>query len=128
MPPPSSFVSVALLRAFASTRAAATSVNRAAGEIGLTARGLQKFLDGAEPHSGTKQKLERWYLRERVLNESETDADLARAAMAVLMHDLSPDRRAATLQRFLTWWEAEFDEAGLPRPGWLEDLRRPEES
>jgi hypothetical protein len=111
-------VPVETLRQFASARAAAVSVNRIAHDIGLTARGFQKFLDGSEPMSATRQKLERWYLTQRV-RAGELDADTARAAVSVLMHDLPPGRREAVLLRVVKWWEREYEEAGVPRPAWL---------
>jgi hypothetical protein len=110
------------IREFAAARAAALSVNRVAQEIGLTARGFQKFLDGSEPQLGTQQKLERWYLRARVEAGGETDAETARAAIGVLLHDLPPGRREAALLRIVKFWEEEYDGAGVPRPGWLTGL------
>lgn len=115
---------VTRLRHFAAARAAAVSVNRVAHEIGLTARALQMFLDGSEPRSATRQKLERWYLREHVNSGREVDADTARAALSVLMHALPPGRQEDALARVLTWWEEEYDSAGVPRPAWLTDLRK----
>jgi hypothetical protein len=119
MPPPKRSVRIDPIRQFVAARASALSVNRVAAEIGLTARGLQKFLDGSEPQAGTQQKLERWYLRARVEAGGETDVDTARAALAVLMHDLPPGKRDAALVRMLQHWAAEYDAAGVPRPGWL---------
>ena len=110
------------LRQLAATRAAAESVNRIAHEIGLTARGLQLFLNGSEPRSRARQKLERWYLRERVVAGGETDEDTARAALAVLLHDLPPGRRESALLRIVKFWEEEYDGAGVPRPAWLMSL------
>lgn len=119
MPAPSRIASVEPLRQFVAARAAALSVNRVAHEIGLTARGLQKFLDGSEPQSATRQKLERWYLRARVEAGGETDADTAQAALGVLLHDLPPAKRDVALRRAVAFWEAEYDTAGVPRPAWL---------
>jgi hypothetical protein len=119
MPAPSGSPRIEPIRQFVAARAAARSVNGVAHEIGLTARGLQKFLDGAEPRAATRQKLERWYVRARVEAGGETDADMARAALGVLLHDLPPGRRDAALLRIVKFWEKEYDEAGVPRPGWL---------
>jgi hypothetical protein len=128
MPAPNPSARIEPIRQFAAARAAALSVNRVAQEIGLTARGFQKFLDGSEPQTGTRQKLERWYLRARVEAGGETDAETARTALAVLLHDLPPGRREAALLRILRLWEEEYDGAGVPRPAWLTSLReRPPE-
>ena len=105
-------------------RAEATSVSQVAREVGLTARGLQKFLDGSVPYSATTQKLERWYIREAMRSESETDAVTAAAALQLLMQDLPPAHRATVLEQAIGWWENVYAAAGLLPPRWLTDLAK----
>ena len=126
MPAGNPITPVAVLRQRAAMRAEATSVSQVAREVGLTARGLQKFLDGSVPYSATRQKLERWYVREALRSESETDAVTASVALQLLMQDLPPAHRATVLQQAIGWWENVYAAAGLLPPRWLAELKKEE--
>ena len=104
-------------------RAEATSVSQVAREVGLTARGLQKFLDGSVPYSATRRKLERWYIREAVRSESATDAATAAAALRVLMQDVPASQRDIVLEKAIGWWENIYAGAGLQPPRWIAEVR-----
>lgn len=58
---PESPPEVPVLRAAAQAAADATSIRAAAQAIGMSDRGLNKFLLGAEPYSPTLRRLRRWY-------------------------------------------------------------------
>ena len=113
---------VEVLRRTAAARAAATSVSQVAREVGLTPRGLQKFLNGSDPYSATRQKLERWYVRDVAREGSGVDAATAMAALAVLTHDLPPDGREVVMQEAVAWWRAVYEKAGVPVPVWVRGL------
>jgi hypothetical protein len=115
-------VAVEVLRAAAATRAAATSITAVAKEVGLTTRGLNLFLKGGEPYSATRQKLERWFVRQTAERKDATDPDTAAAALTVLAHDLPPSEHEQTIREAARWWGARFDELGIPRPTWVNKL------
>ena len=50
-------------RAAVLERVERTSLRQAAREIGSSASGLQKFIDGARPYRNTIRKLDAWYAR-----------------------------------------------------------------
>jgi hypothetical protein len=118
-------VNVGVLRATVATRAATTSITAVAREVGLTTRGLKLFLDGAEPYSATRQKLERWFVREAAERKDATDADTAVAALSVLAHDLPPAEHDQAIREAARWWGATFDKLGIPRPKWITILAAP---
>jgi hypothetical protein len=115
-------VDVETLRAAAATRAAATSISVVARQVGLTTRGLNLFLQGAEPYLKTRQKLEQWFVRLASAETNVTDAETAAAALAVLTHDISPADRQEVIAEAVRWWAAKYGELGIPRPGWIEQL------
>jgi hypothetical protein len=115
-------VPVEALRAAAATRAAASSITKTARQIGLTTRGLNLFLQGSEPYSGTRTKLEAWFVREAANHQDVTDVTTALAALSVLAHDLPPDRRPAILFDAAEWWGEKYADAGVPIPAWVNEL------
>jgi hypothetical protein len=115
-------VGVEVLRAAAAARAAATSISQVARAVGLTTRGLNGFLQGAEPYSGTRQKLERWYVRQAAEQADATDPVTAAAAIAVLAHDVPPAQHREVAANAARWWGSAYDELGLPRPRWIAQL------
>jgi hypothetical protein len=115
-------VGVEVLRAAAAGRAAATSISQVARAVGLTTRGLNGFLQGAEPYSATRQKLERWYVRHAAEQAEATDAVTAAAAIAVLAHDIPPAQHREIAGDAIRWWGTTYDQLGLPRPRWIAQL------
>lgn len=115
-------VDVEVLRSTAAARAAATSISQIARDVGLTTRGLNKFLKGSKPHSATRQRLERWYVRQAAEQADATDVETATAAIAVLAHDIPPAQHRQIAADAVRWWGTAYDEVGLPRPRWVEQL------
>lgn len=111
------------LRAVILARMATASLRSVAREVGMSPSGLQKFVDGSIPYLPTRQKLERWYVREASRGEAEMSAEVASAALGVLVCDLSPARRRAVVRRLVKEVRASYDAEGPP-PAWLEDLSR----
>jgi hypothetical protein len=64
----------------------------------MSPRGLQKFLDGVEPYSATRRKLERWYVHETASGyASATGQDAGLAALRVLTQPVPPGQQAAAM-------------------------------
>src|SRR5690606_2328711 len=64
------------------------SLRGVAREVGMSPSGLQKFLDGATPYTMTRQKLERWYVREAARYGGGPGTGSALAALQILIQDL----------------------------------------
>lgn len=94
------------------------SLRQVAREVGMSASGLQKFLDGATPYSSTRRKIERWYVREAARYGGGLGPDSALAALHVLVQDLAPAERGAALRGMLDALGAAFRAAGREPPDW----------
>lgn len=119
---PSARVDVEAIRAAVAARAAAKSISQVARDVGMTTKGLNGFLKGAEPYSGTRQKLERWYVRHVAEQANATDAVTAAAAISVLAHDVPPAQHRYIAVEAVRWWGSMYDELGFSRPRWIEQL------
>ncbi len=114
---------VNVLRQALKAEAQATSLRNAARLVGMSPTGLQKFLDGGHPYSGTRRKLERWYLLHGPGRlESGLQGDSAMSILRVLVQDLSPARHRPTMEMLVESLEEAYRTARLPRPAWLGDL------
>ncbi|HEX2202871.1 MAG TPA: hypothetical protein VHG91_06225 [Longimicrobium sp.] len=115
---------VAVLRQALRGEAAASSLRNVSRQVGMSPTGLQKFLDGGHPYSVTRRKLERWY----VLHGPGRHADglagsSAATILRVMVQDLPSGRQRPMLESLVASLEGAYAAAGLPRPGWLDDLR-----
>lgn len=117
-------VPLGVLRRAVASRATATSQRQVAREIGLSPRGLRKFLDGAKPHTATRVKLERWYVRAALDLPGSIPVTAARAALQVLLGDLPSRRKRAAADRLLDIVEEAHEAEALPIPNWLSALRQ----
>jgi len=75
---------VAELRASVRRAVASSSLRAVADQVGVTHRGLAKFIDGSRPRSGTVRKLTAWYVSHAPPAEPLSPAT-ARAALALLL-------------------------------------------
>lgn len=116
-------VSLDQLRTVITARLATVSLRGVAREVGMSPSGLQKFVDGSVPYLPTRQKLERWYVREAARGETEVSAEVASAALDTLVRGLSPGPRQVLVRRLLAEMGAAYDTEG-PRPPWLDQLAR----
>lgn len=89
----------------------------------MSPSGLQKFLDGATPYTMTRQKLERWYVREAASAPGATDAESVRAALHVLGRGLPTAERRKALKDIVLRLEAAYRDASREPPPWLAELR-----
>lgn len=110
------------------TMAENTSLRKVAKEIGMSASGLKKFLEGAAPYSPTMRRLHRWYVQHAGVQHDWLELPEADAALRVLVHELTPDSRRATAERMVECLRRGYEESGKSAPGWLADLgARPSE-
>lgn len=66
------------------------SVRQVAAELNLSHTGLRRFLNGGDVRRSTLFRLRDWYVRQDPA-DAETSADTARAAVAVLLHNVRED-------------------------------------
>jgi hypothetical protein len=111
------------LRETAAARVENTSLRSVAREIGMSPTGLKKFLLGTAPYSPTLRRLRNWYVQHAALQTGEVAPQDAAAALAVLVHDLTPDPRAATAGCLIDCVARGYDQSGKPRPEWLAELQ-----
>ena len=108
------------VRAMAENR----SLRKVAREIGMSASGLKKFLEGAAPYSPTRRRLRRWYVQHSGVQHDHVEFPEADAALRVLVHDLTPDSRRRTASRMVECLRLGYEESGKPLPGWISELVR----
>jgi hypothetical protein len=109
----------ARLRTAASARVAATSLRSVSREIGMSATGLSKFLDGNAPYLPTLNRLRNWYLRHAISTADSLSEEDAHAALALLVHDLSPEARHAAIDEMLRCMREGYAQSGQDEPGWI---------
>lgn len=112
----------ARLRAAASARVEATSLRGVSREIGMSATGLSKFLDGNAPYLPTLNRLRNWYLRHAVSPVGTLSEEDAHAALALLVHDLSPEARHAAIDEMLRCMREGYARTGQDAPGWMDGM------
>jgi len=110
------------LRQVTAQRVAATSLRKVAREIGMSATGLSKFLDGNAPYLPTLNRLRNWYLRHAASPEGGLSEEDAYAAVALLVHDLAPDARQGAIEAVLSCMREGYQRSGQPVPGWIDEL------
>ena len=106
------------IREAAAARAEATSIRQVSREVGMSPRGLHRFLEGAEPYSATRRKLERWFVY-YAAEAAVEDADTAAVALRVLVQGLPPRRQPDGIARLATALAQAYAAADLPSPAWL---------
>ena len=112
----------ARVRAAAVARVAATSLRSVSREIGMSATGLSKFLDGNAPYLPTLNRLRNWYLRHAAPADAGLSEEDAHAALALLVHDLSPEARHAAIDEMLRCMRAGYQASGHDEPRWMDGL------
>lgn len=112
-------VPVETLREAARLRVEETSLRVAAGEIGMSHRGLEDFIGGTKPHASTAKKLSGWYLKRAAAGELEVSSEIAEAAIRALTQHLPPASRAPARARLLAALRAESEASGTPLPRWV---------
>lgn len=93
--------------------------------VGMTAPGLQLFLDGSTPQQRTLKKLREWYLREQKKG-APGGPDLAtiQSALDALLQGVPEPTRSRARAKLLRAAAWAYSEAGIEAPAWLTEARR----
>lgn len=106
-------VSVERLREAVRRAVADTSSHQVADEIGLSQSWVRKFLGGSEPHLGTLELLDTWYVQFR--------RERAHRALEVLLEDYPAEARRQVRDGLLDTLTKAHRRLGATLPGWLAD-------
>jgi hypothetical protein len=113
------------VRAYANSRADATSVRQVAREIGVRHTALTKFLSGSEPYAKTRIPICAWYTRVtqapvRLATRPEegqvTDPD---GHLEALLADLRGEARTEARIRVASALAHAYRRMGMAEPSWL---------
>lgn len=119
-------VPIEVLREFALSQTHVTSIRQVADEVGVGRSTLHKFVLGrTQPVPRVRRTLALWYMEKLVTAHVVDVARPYAAALDVLVSELPGARRDRVAGRLLADIEAEYAEAGLGVPPWLEYLTRP---
>lgn len=119
MPSRSGAIPVEVLREALRQRVEETSLRVAADEVGMSFKGVGKFLAGTDPYSATIRKLTDWYLRRTVSQGEAPTLKTVQAALAVLVQHLPPAVQEDAIRRMLAALRAVGEERGVEGPGWI---------
>jgi hypothetical protein len=115
-------VNIDRLRRNVAVQVQETSLRSVARQVGMSPSGLEKFLRGSRPYSGSKRKLVEWWSREGGTPGAHVSAELAGEALSALLRDLPPEHRAAALGELLEILREAHEVDGVPLPDWLEEM------
>lgn len=123
MSSPSPRVPIERIREAAAFAIEATSLRKAAKEIGLSPSGLKDFVEHErQPYKSTRKKLYEWYLKHG-RHYGATHPDVAGAAIEILAQDAPEARRPKIETAFIDAAEAIYGAEKLPPPAWIAALR-----
>lgn len=100
----------------------ATSLRAVARAVKLSPMGLRHFLDGREPYSATRRKLNAWFATQAGLRPEYADP-VIRASLASMLEGIPEPRRDVAARRLLEMLETVYAEQGALPPSWLARLR-----
>ncbi|HEU4558525.1 MAG TPA: hypothetical protein VFS20_11780 [Longimicrobium sp.] len=106
-----------VLRAAVRTAVQSSSQRVVAEQIGLTHRGLAKFMDGSSPRENTRRKLREWYVREATAHAGPDEAT-ARAAIDVLLRGLPESAKNRATAGLIEYVQEVFRAAKMDPPEW----------
>lgn len=111
------------MRAAAAGQVANTSLRTTAREIGMSAGGLKKLLNGTTPYAPTMRRLRSWYVRYIATTQPQLDLPTGAAAISLLVRDLAdgPGRQAAL--DALSALARAYEQSGKATPEWVNQLR-----
>ena len=122
MTSPPSRIPIAEIREAARLAVETQSLRAVAREIKLSPMGLRNFLDGREPYSATRRKLNAWFV-EHAATRPEYDEPAVRASLAVLLEGIPEAQRDAVARALLEWVESAYAQNGARPPAWLKRLK-----
>ena len=106
------------IRRAAAARVETTALREVAREVGITPMGLRYFINGGEPRTKTRQKLETWYLSQ--VRAADLNAEEAvDVALEVLLSGVPEGQRQTAVERCRNFYADLYRELRLPAPGWL---------
>jgi hypothetical protein len=124
MASPRGVVPIEVLREAARTYVAEVTLRPAAKEIGMSPSGLHTFLEGTTPQRGTVRKLTAWYFQRTAEGGDATSAEVASAALQVLLQPFAPGHRKSVARDVLKLLMQRCEELEVPSPPWLHALQR----
>jgi len=110
-----------LLRDAIGRQLATVSLRGAAAEIGLSPNALRNFLNGAEPRTATRAKLERWVASRRMRERGPGVGRLVEL-LGELGAELSPGQTAALGEHTVRFLVNAYEARRLPPPRWVREL------
>lgn len=113
----------ARVRAAVAARVESGSLRGVSREIGMSATGLSKFLEGNAPYVPTLNRLRSWYMRNAAPTAGTLSEEDAQAAVALLVHDLTPQARHAAVEEVVRCMREGYQASGHAEPAWIERLR-----
>jgi hypothetical protein len=116
-------VALTRLRAAVTARVEMSSLRRVASEIGMSAPGLQSFLNGGTPFEATRRKLSAWYFAHASGGESDLGAATAENYLTALLGHLPETRRDHARRTLLTTMASLTRREKVELPDWLVELR-----
>ncbi|HEX5727084.1 MAG TPA: hypothetical protein VFX98_16525 [Longimicrobiaceae bacterium] len=116
MPAPDLRASAGEFRRAAAAAVAERSLRGVAAEIGMSAPGLQHFLDGGAPFRRTLRKLAAWYALRGAARGYAPEAAL-NAALALLLEGLPEEGRAEAGEEVLAVLRRHYARFGQVPPG-----------
>ena len=122
MTPPPSRIPIAEIREAARLAVETQSLRAVARDIKLSPMGLRNFLDGREPYSATRRKLNAWFV-EYAASRPEYDASAVRASLAVILEGIPEAQRDAVARELLGFVDQAYAANGARAPTWLAKLK-----
>ena len=112
-------VPIEVLREAIRQRVSASSLRVAAVEVGLSWKGIDKFLAGSTPHRATVRKFTDWYLRWSAAEAEVPSPETVEAALAVIVRHLPPAHRDEAAAAAMAAVRKVGESHGQTPPAWL---------
>ncbi|HEX6748945.1 MAG TPA: hypothetical protein VF092_16730 [Longimicrobium sp.] len=116
---------IELLREALRRRVELTSVRQVAAEVKMSHGGVYNLVTGnVVPYGKTLAKLRAWYVEQSARGGSGLTVDAARFLVDQMLGAVPAYLRPAAGVEMLDKLEGIYEQCGVPRPAWVEVLRR----